>query len=290
MPLICLLLLTPALAGVNGHTVRAGETAYSLSRRYHISVDEFARINPGVNVDSLSTGAVVKVRSAVRVKPTVDDATPSRVTSSDENRPEAAKPASVVIEPIPQAQSPAKHKHTGYLSDFDSPTAKQSVNSEPSVAVSFVRVALSLVFVVALAYVSLLALKHFTSGKISVKSPRRNIRVLETSGLGTNRALHVVEVGGRRLLVGSTSSQINLITELEAGEGEEFEEEVAPPADFAGVLQRLVLRQNPVEATNVDRANAAGKLGGILRDGATFLQRKSNAARSLREKADNDEK
>jgi hypothetical protein len=59
------------------------------------------------------------------------------------------------------------------------------------------------------------------------------------------------------------------------------EAEVEQPADFASFLQHFCSAD--------ERANTASKLGGILRDGASFLAKKTSAVRSLRKKADADE-
>lgn len=40
----------------------------------------------------------------------------------------------------------------------------------------------------------------------------KEIRVLETTGLGPRRALHLVQVGSQQLLIGSTSEHITMLT------------------------------------------------------------------------------
>lgn len=42
----------------------------------------------------------------------------------------------------------------------------------------------------------------------------REIRIVETACLGPRKAIHVVEVGNRRLLIGSTSESITMLTPL----------------------------------------------------------------------------
>lgn len=42
----------------------------------------------------------------------------------------------------------------------------------------------------------------------------REIRIIETTGLGPRRALHLVEVGNQRLLIASTAESITMLTPL----------------------------------------------------------------------------
>jgi len=46
-------------AGTTAYTIRAGDTFYSLSRRYNVSVDSIIAANPGVNPDNLRIGQVI---------------------------------------------------------------------------------------------------------------------------------------------------------------------------------------------------------------------------------------
>jgi flagellar biogenesis protein FliO len=45
----------------------------------------------------------------------------------------------------------------------------------------------------------------------------RNLRIIETIGLGPHRHIHLLEVEGRRLVIGSTAQTIGLIAELGPG-------------------------------------------------------------------------
>ncbi len=57
----------------NKHTVNRGETAYSISKRYAISVGTLVEDNPGIDPTSLSVGQVLNIRKSVIG--TVDDST-----------------------------------------------------------------------------------------------------------------------------------------------------------------------------------------------------------------------
>jgi len=74
-----------------------------------------------------------------------------------------------------------------------------------------------------------------------------SLQVAETAALGQNRALHLVRVGRRALLIGSTPSAISLLADVTVDRGPFSKEpEVEPPCQasprqaFAAVLSRLV--------------------------------------------------
>lgn len=71
--------------------------------------------------------------------------------------------------------------------------------------------------------------------------PRRSaLRVIETAPLAQNRSLHLVNIGQRTLLLGSTPGQVALLADVTG------EQEAAPPetpgprATFASVLSRFI--------------------------------------------------
>lgn len=291
------------------YLVKPGDTGYGICQKHGLSLSELSRLNPGVDIGGLKAG------TNVRISGTPEPAEPSRTTRSMERKrtiePEVTvQPDAVEAEqPVSRERSrasvksdepaaastksastaenkpdepdkarPAKAKSDGYLSNYYNEPAKPAKKSEPSVAASLMRVVGALVFVVALAVLSLYALKHFTSSKASRKSPRRSIKIIETAGLGPNRSLHVVQAGNKFLLVGSTANQISLISELNTSEADEAGSD---EGDFATILH--------TSSSDQDRADGASKLSDALRDGASFLQKKTSATRSMRAKAGMDE-
>jgi flagellar biosynthetic protein FliO len=77
--------------------------------------------------------------------------------------------------------------------------------------------------VLALAYVSLAALKRYTSGSVSQRGTL--LEVLDSTTLGPNRSVYVVRAGEKRLVLGVTQNQITALAELDAD---------APPSDSTG--------------------------------------------------------
>jgi flagellar biosynthetic protein FliO len=70
--------------------------------------------------------------------------------------------------------------------------------------------------VLALAYVSLAALKRYTSGSVSQRGTL--LEVLDSTTLGPNRSVYVVRAGEKRLVLGVTQNQITALAELDADE------------------------------------------------------------------------
>lgn len=69
----------------------------------------------------------------------------------------------------------------------------------------------------------------------------KNIKILESVSLGQNKALMIVEVTGKTLLIGITSNEITLLSELD---GENFKieenEKNAETMDFSKALKKVL--------------------------------------------------
>ena len=104
----------------------------------------------------------------------------------------------------------------------------QSVGHEPSI----ISVVLSLLFVILLIYITgiiyakLNKLGFNTMKKQQGDLAKSRVAVVSTTQLGGNKSLHVVELDGKRMLIGASSGTIQLIKDLGnvTKEGEEEEE------------------------------------------------------------------
>src|SRR4029078_4448591 len=67
--------------------------------------------------------------------------------------------------------------------------------------------------VLALAYVSMAALKRYTSGSVSQRGSL--LEVLDSTTLGPNRSVFVVRAGEKRLVLGVTQNQITALAQLD---------------------------------------------------------------------------
>lgn len=103
----------------------------------------------------------------------------------------------------------------------------QSVSGEPSI----ISVVLSLLFVVLLIYLT--GIIYAKLNKVGFKTLKRqqgefakaHVSVISTTQLGNNKTLHVVELDGKRMLIGASASAIQLIKDLGSINSAEFDEE-----------------------------------------------------------------
>lgn len=103
----------------------------------------------------------------------------------------------------------------------------QTIGHEPSM----ISVVLSLVFVVLLIYLT--GIIYAKLNKVGFKTLKRqqgdfaksHVSVVSTTQLGNNKTLHVVELDGKRMLIGASASTIQLIKDLGSVNNGEFKEE-----------------------------------------------------------------
>ena len=103
----------------------------------------------------------------------------------------------------------------------------QSVGGEPSI----ISVVLSLIFVVLLIYVT--GILYAKLNKVGFNTLKRqqgdmaksHVAVISTTQLGNNKTLHVVELDGKRMLIGASPGAIQLIKDLGSCVDGEYEEE-----------------------------------------------------------------
>ena len=83
---------------------------------------------------------------------------------------------------------------------------------------SFISIIGALVFVVCLIYITGIVYAKLTA--MSSKTVKKHIKnntqvtILSTSDLGNGKTLHVIEIGGKQMLIGASSSSVNLLCEL----------------------------------------------------------------------------
>jgi flagellar biosynthetic protein FliO len=79
----------------------------------------------------------------------------------------------------------------------------------------FYRTMIAVVFVIVLGAAAIYVSKRLLP-KIA-RLPGKEIRIVETVHLGPRRAVHLLEIGDRRLLIGSTNENITKLADLTAG-------------------------------------------------------------------------
>ena len=121
-------------------------------------------------------------------------------TESEKTKLDASKPKSA-IESKKNSSLFANDPNFFGRSDYNPGRGELSVRAAFAVL-------LVLVLIVAAVYVSRKLLPKITN------LPGKEIRIIETAHLGPRRTVHVLEVGGRRLLIGSTNENISKLADL----------------------------------------------------------------------------
>ena len=133
-------------------------------------------------------------------------------------QPPALKTLSPTATPkIDEGQPQRAAEDNEFLADYDSTTdgfLESTLDDERPLWQLSGELFLKLVLVIGLAYLALAGLRWLQKSKHSPIAGSATINVLETTGLAPGRALHLVIVGEKTLLIGATDHQISLITEL----------------------------------------------------------------------------
>ncbi|MDH7603114.1 MAG: flagellar biosynthetic protein FliO [Armatimonadota bacterium] len=146
--------------------------------------------------------------------------------------------------------------------------------------VSGVRILVSFVVVVGLAYLTMSLLRRYGGFGSAQIQEQRAMRVVASLSLGPGRSLHLVEVGSRKLVVGSTATNITMLAELvesdlasapAAGSGEQWYNS----RSFKDHLTAFL-------GTTSSNLESSRRVAHLLRDAAGFLQGKRLSLAELR--------
>jgi len=149
----------------------------------------------------------------------------------------------------PQAGSQPIDETTLSL-DAQAATANKAAKAAgPDTFVYFLRMLLVLALVLGVMYLVFTLMRRLARPRNATDSP---IRVLASTSLGTGKAVHLVELGGKAWLLGASEQGLTLITEIDDRElldGIELEAATRKPAggDFGGILARLLRGGRPVK-------------------------------------------
>ncbi len=92
------------------------------------------------------------------------------------------------------------------------PTFSTMTGDKPGIRELFFKMMFSVLFLVVLGVAAIYVSKRFLP-KIT-KLPGKEIRIAETVHLGPRKAVHLLEVGERRFLIGSTNENITRLADL----------------------------------------------------------------------------
>jgi len=115
----------------------------------------------------------------------------------------------------------------------------------PGIVSAVVKMVSALALVIALVYGALYMLRRLMGRRLKGSGGNGSLEVLETTYVGQHKAISLVRVGQRSVLVGVTDSQITTLTELDIEETEEILGASTHPAKtepFSGALSGAVER------------------------------------------------
>ena len=125
-----------------------------------------------------------------------------------------------ILPDLPEHISAAQASSVSTTSDTVSNNLTQSVGQEPNI----MSVIFSLIFVILLIYAKLNKVGLKTLKKHIGDSDDSRVTVISTTPLGSNKTLHVVELDGKRMLIGASTNSIDLIKDLGSYPPAEIEE------------------------------------------------------------------
>ena len=130
-------------------------------------------------------------------------------------------------DPLVYAVPPVEASTISKTTDSATNIATQTVGQEPNI----ISVVFSLIFVILLIYCTgiiftkLNKIGFRTMKKQQGEFAKSQVSVVSTTALGNNKTLHVVELDGKRMLIGASSGAIQLIKDLgSVNSGEDDEE------------------------------------------------------------------
>jgi flagellar protein FliO/FliZ len=113
----------------------------------------------------------------------------------------------------------------------------------PSLFSAVIKMISALALVIALVYGALYLLRRLMGRRLRGSGGKGSLEVLETTYVGQHKAISLVRVGQRSVLVGVTDNQITTLTELDNEETEEIlgtSPQAARTESFPGVLSGAV--------------------------------------------------
>jgi flagellar biogenesis protein FliO len=140
------------------------------------------------------------------------------------------------FEILPDLPEPLAAAQASSVSTVETTNSANNIVSGTAHEPSAISVIFALLFVILLIYLTRIIIEKLNIA--SIKSLKKQIgdnsdskvAVISTTALGTNKSLHVVELGGKRLLLGASVNGINLIKDLGTYPPEDVEE-----AEFSNI-------------------------------------------------------
>lgn len=221
--------------------------------------------------------AVTSAKSAESPKP--------KTSSADKETPKASV---TIQETAPVAASTGKGERPGEPKRQDRVAMMAEHKAKPASAGKAVGdwsktvlvTLLKLGFVLALAYVTILALKWISAKRESAPQAAGDMKIVETLALPTGGHLHVVSIHGKSLLIASAAGHVSLLSEFEPTD---------EPLEVKDAGGRFAAQLEKYYAAG-QSTSPAGRIAGLLRDCSAHLQRRRHGmARSGRGSGESNE-
>lgn len=169
------------------------------------------------------------------------------------------------------AVSVKQHSNSGedFLTQIEREQHEEEKPHEESVFITAISFIFKLALVLGLAFGTILVLKRFSNMKTPIRANHSRIKVIENSSLGANKALHLIEVGSKKLLIASTPNQITLLAELDANDVVEDNSQVSSQS-FKEQLSTMM----GTGAKQQDVMQSAKTVAEMLRESTTYFHGK----------------
>ena len=145
-------------------------------------------------------------RAATGVMPQTD---PASHPDTDFSAGETPAPAPVPALPSPSPETPAAAAEPA-PSDLPAGTWQETL-------APMVRIGGAVGLVLSIALGGFWALRKFAPNRFPRKPAEKTLRLIETLPMGEKRSIAVVEVAGKRFLIGNTPNEITMLSPLEVG-------------------------------------------------------------------------
>lgn len=186
----------------------------------------------------------------------------------------AENPASLVGKTPTVARQTVNKEESDIFAKLNAPEDKaKDEDIKTSPALLAVSLLVKLIFVLAIAYGCIYLLKRYSNLKTSIIDNKKNIKILEHTSIGTGRNLHLVSIGGRNLLLGSTPQNISILAEIDSDQLTEMLEE--QPAGFKEQLSQFMGQSEKKE-------EAAKSVAEMLRESTSSLRDTVSQVNKLR--------
>ncbi|CAM2009352.1 flagellar biosynthetic protein FliO [Acanthopleuribacter pedis] len=158
-----------------------------------------------------------------------DAATPDETTQSAETQPAENDPPVADRDP-----------DQGFLISGERPDVKPPIPGNEHLGGAFLKMLLALGIVIGAIFAFSYFAKRVLPKQFGIAGGAGNMRLVQNLALGPNRFISLVEVDGRRFLLGVTETQINLLNALDEYP---FSQEMAEASDSQAVREPRTVRE-----------------------------------------------